>query len=221
MNQSVNNITNHDLLVPISALQHAAYCLRQAALIHVERIWTENKYTAEGRLLHSTVDKGGCRQVRGTRRVYSMPVASSRLKLTGIIDAVEFITNNDKEIPFPIEYKRGKPKGFLADKIQLCAQAICLEEMTGEEVNSGAIYYGENKRREIVSFDIQLRKTTEELVKDLLSVFSEMRTPPPTANKNRCRNCSLVDQCQPKAVLKSAFEWRARELNKFIDEETA
>ncbi len=210
---------NDDLLVPISALQHAAYCLRQAALIHVERIWKENKYTAEGRILHSLVDKGGSRKIRGVRRVYSMPLASERLKLTGVADVVEFFVENDKEVPFPVEYKRGSPKRFLADEIQLCAQALCLEEMTGIIVDSGAIFYGENKRRVKVTFDSKLRKITEELAFDLFRIISEFKTPPPTTHKNRCRNCSLYDQCQPKVVVRSAHKWRENELNKAINEE--
>ncbi len=220
MTRPGNCTHDEELLVPISALQHAAYCLRQAALIHLEGIWSENQYTAEGRLLHSIVDQGGSRKVRGVRRVYSMPLASTRLKLTGVADIVEYITENEKEIPFPVEFKRGKPKPFQADEIQLCAQAICLEEMTGERVESGAIFYGVTKKRKNVTFDSRLRTITEDLAKDLLKIISEFITPSPTVHKNRCRNCSLLDQCQPKAVMRSALEWRARALCRTINEET-
>ena len=123
--------------IPISALQHAVYCLRQAALIHLEQAWEDNRFTAEGHVMHAVADKGGGRWARGLRRVMALPVASARLRLTGIIDVVEFHPQADgPEVPYPIEYKRGRPKLHRADEVQLCAQAICLEEMTGVPVSA-------------------------------------------------------------------------------------
>src|SRR5690349_13871685 len=127
--------------IPISALQHAVYCLRQAALIHLERIWAENRFTAEGQILHSATHEPGSRQHRGVRRVTGLPLASRRLNLAGVADLVEFRDGSDGETPYPVEFKRGKAKLHHADDVQLCAQALCLEEMTGRPVPEGALYY--------------------------------------------------------------------------------
>ena len=128
--------------IPISALQHAVYCLRQAALIHIERVWAENRFTAEGRVLHDVAHEPGSRKDRGVRRVSALPLACRRLNLAGVADMVEFRPGEDGEIAFPVEYKRGKPKLHRADEVQLCAQALCLEEMTGHTVPQGALFYG-------------------------------------------------------------------------------
>jgi CRISPR-associated protein Cas4 len=117
--------------LPLSALQHAVYCLRQAALIHVERLWEENRFTAEGHVLHARVDEKGARYSRGVRRVSALPLACRRLGIAGVADFVEFHKGSDGETPYPVEYKRGKAKLHRADEAQLCAQALCLEEMTG------------------------------------------------------------------------------------------
>ena len=196
--------------IPLSALQHAVYCLRQAALIHIERAWADNRFTAEGNLLHAVADKGGKRQVRGVRRVMSLPIASARLNLSGIADIVEFLAGADGETPFPIEYKRGKPKLHRADEVQLCAQALCLEEMTGQPVPEGALFYAETRRRMVVPFDEALRRLTEDTVVALADVFASGRTPPPTARRERCRACSLIDVCRPEAVTRPVQSWRAR-----------
>jgi len=133
--------------IPISALQHAVYCLRQAALIHIERAWAENRLTAEGRVLHEVAHEPGSRKSRGVRRAAALPLACYRLNIAGVADVVEFHAGPDGEIAFPIEYKRGKPKLHRADEVQLCAQALCLEEMTGRPVPEGALFYGETRRR--------------------------------------------------------------------------
>jgi CRISPR-associated exonuclease Cas4 len=134
--------------IPISAIQHAVYCLRQAALIHIERLWEENRFTAEGRVLHAATQEPGGRYSRGVRRISAMPLASRRLGLAGVADVVEFHrTSQGEETPYPVEYKRGKPKAHRADEAQLCAQALCLEEMTGRTVPEGALFYGETRRR--------------------------------------------------------------------------
>lgn len=116
--------------IPISALQHATYCLRQAALIHLERVWADNRFTAEGDVLHAVADKGGKRLARGVRRVMALPVSSQTLCIAGICDMVEFTG----DLAHPVEYKRGKPKLHRADEVKMCAQAICLEEMTSRTV---------------------------------------------------------------------------------------
>lgn len=208
--------------IPLSALQHAIYCLRQAALIHLERVWAENRFTAEGDVLHAVSDKGGSRKARGVRRVMALPVASKRLNLAGVADMVEFLPAEDgKETPFPVEYKRGKPKLHRADEVQLCAQALCLEEMTGVPVPEGALFYAETKRRVVVPFDAGLRMLTEETVSALAAVFASGQTPPPTPHRSRCRACSLIELCRPDAVGRSVAVWRRRKLDALLTDEAA
>jgi CRISPR-associated exonuclease Cas4 len=202
--------------IPISALQHAVYCLRQAALIHVERVWAENRFTAEGDVLHAVADKGGSRKARGMRQVLSLPLASERLNLTGVADLVEFAPTPKGEIAFPIEYKRGKPKLHRADEVQLCAQALCLEEMTGRPVEQGALFYAQTRRRVIVPFDTDLRALTEGTLAELAQVLISGTTPPPTPHRSRCRACSLIELCRPDMVGRSARAWRDRMLNKAL-----
>ncbi|MCY4141216.1 MAG: CRISPR-associated protein Cas4 [Rhodobacteraceae bacterium] len=196
--------------IPISAVQHAVYCMRQAALIHLERLWADNRFTAEGDVLHQVTDKGGKRNLRGIRRVTSLPLASKRLNLGGIADLVEFTGGPDEETAYPVEYKRGKPKLHRSDEAQLCAQALCLEEMTGHPVPEGALYYAQTKRRVRVSFDPQLRELTENAVSELADVLASGRTPPPTPHKSRCRRCSLHDLCRPDSFSRPVRKWRDR-----------
>ena len=198
--------------IPLSAIQHAVYCLRQAALIHLERLWAENRFTAEGDVLHAVADKGGGRKARGVRRVMSLPLASKRLNLTGVADLVEFQPGPEGETAFPVEYKRGKPKLHRADEAQLCAQALCLEEMTGRPVPEGALFYAQTKRRVTVPFDAALRALTEVAVTDLSAVFASRATPPPTPHKSRCRACSLIDLCRPETHARPVRQWRDRML---------
>lgn len=196
--------------IPISALQHAVYCLRQAALIHLERLWAENVLTAEGTVLHAVADKGGRRHARGVRRVMSLPVASRRLNLAGVADMVEFPQVDGREVPFPVEHKRGKPKLHRADEVQLCAQGLCLEEMTGVPVPQGALFYAETKRRVVVPFDAELRALTETAATDLARMLASGTTPPPTPLTSRCRACSLHELCRPEMVARPARAWRDR-----------
>lgn len=202
--------------IPISAVQHAVYCLRQAALIHLERLWAENRFTAEGDVLHAVADKGGSRKARGVRRVLALPLASPRLNLTGVADLVEFAPGPDGDTAFPVEYKRGKPKLHRADEAQLCAQALCLEEMTGRPVPEGALFYAQTKRRVTVPFDAGLRALTEAALADLAEVFASGRTPPPTPHTSRCRACSLLDLCRPETVARPVRQWRDRMLARVL-----
>jgi CRISPR-associated exonuclease Cas4 len=204
--------------IPLSALQHAVYCLRQAALIHLERLWAENRFTAEGQVLHLASDRPGARKARGLRRVSSLAVASRRLGIAGVADLVEFHTGPDGETPYPIEIKRGKPKGHRADEVQLCAQALCLEEMTRRPVPEGALYYATTKRRLAVRFDEDLRRLTEETAAELRAVFDSQETPAAVWRASRCRACSLLELCRPKAAAKSARSWRDRSLDALLRE---
>jgi CRISPR-associated exonuclease Cas4 len=205
--------------IPLSAVQHAVYCLRQAALIHLERLWAENRFTAEGDVLHAVADKGGSRRARGVRRVMSLPLASQRLNLTGVADVVEFLPDPAGERAFPVEYKRGKPKLHRADEVQLCAQALCLEEMTGRPVPEGALYYAETHRRVVVPFDTDLRALTQATVEVLADVFASRKTPAPTPHKSRCRGCSLHDLCRPETHARPVRAWRDRMLSKALEME--
>lgn len=205
--------------IPLSALQHAVYCLRQAALIHIERAWADNRFTAEGNVLHAVADKGGKRKVRGVRRVMALPIACIRLNLSGIADVLEFLADGEAETAYPLEYKRGKPKLHRADEVQLCAQALCLEEMTGRPVPEGALFYAETKRRVVVPFDNELRGLTEETVQALAEVVRSGRTPPPTTRRERCRACSLIELCRPDAVARPVRAWRARMVERSLASE--
>lgn len=203
--------------IPLSALQHAVYCPRQAALIHLERLWEENRFTAEGRVLHEVADKPGQRTIKGVRRVTGLPLASRLLGITGIADLVEFHSHSDHETPYPVEYKRGKAKLHRADEVQLCAQALCLEEMTGQTIPEGALFYAETKRRVTVPFDSDLRVLTLSTITQLKDIFTTRRTPPPTVRTDRCRACSLYDLCRPKDIAKPAKAWRERMASLLID----
>ena len=207
--------------IPISALQHAVYCLRQAALIHLERMWAENRFTAEGHVLHVASDRSGTRKARGVRRETALAIASKRLGVAGVADLVEFHPAEGGETPFPVEFKRGKPKLHRADEVQLCAQALCLEEMTGRAVPEGALFYGQTKRRVAVPFDEDLRRLSEETIAQLREVFTTLQTPKATYRADRCRPCSLVDLCRPKATSRLASAWRGRMLDSLLEESGA
>ena len=202
--------------IPISALQHAVYCLRQAALIHLERLWADNRLTAEGDVLHAVSDKGGRRLVKGVRRVMALAVASRCLGIAGVCDMVEFLPQAGSEVPFPVEYKRGRAKQHRADEVQLCAQAICLEEMTGLTVPSGALFYRETHRRVPVDFDDALRSMTKSTVAELHKVLASGQTPPPTPHKSRCRACSLIELCRPEVYARPVLAWRGDMLREIL-----
>lgn len=185
-----------DNVIAISALQHYAYCPRQFALIHVEQAWEENRYTAEGNLLHERVDTGVAETRNDIRYERSVLLRSERYGLTGKMDLLEII-DDDPPKYFPVEYKRGKPKIEDWDRIQVCAQALCLEEMRGININEGALWYREVRRREPIAIDEQLRATTIDVIERARKVLESGNTPPPTENKKRCRACSLVNLCEP------------------------
>lgn len=187
-----------DDLIQLSALQHFMYCERQCALIHIEQLWNENLFTAEGRIMHDKVDTAN-KESRGNIRIeYSVPIRSLRLGLIGKADVVEFHRMDDgKWVPFPVEYKRGKPKIDDCDKVQLCAQAICLEEMLNVEIKNGALYYGRTRRREDVVFDEKLRLETEDAAKKVHALI-ESETTPKAEYSKKCKKCSLLNLCLPK-----------------------
>ncbi len=188
-----------DDLLPISALQHILFCPRQCALIHLERLWVENRYTAEGRVLHERVDKRGGRPGKGVRVVYAMDLKNRRLGLTGKADTVEFHADGSRWMPYPVEYKRGASKKGNHDRVQLCAQALCLEEMHDLFIDEGALFYGKTRRRESVLFSDSLREETVKTAYALHALFDSGITPEAVYTK-RCDTCSFLGVCMPKVL---------------------
>jgi CRISPR-associated exonuclease Cas4 len=184
-------------LLAISALQHWLYCPRQCALLHLEQAWAENKFTAEGRVMHERAHDGPDESRAGLRITRGMPVASRTLGITGQCDVVEFHADGTIR---PVEYKRGKPKGHRADEVQLCAQAMCLEEMRQTTIQSGDLYYGEKRRRTEVIFDADLRILVHETIAAFRQCLTSGITPLAEYDPRRCDACSLIEQCQPHAL---------------------
>jgi len=189
-------------LIMISALAHLSYCPRRCALIHIEQAWVENIFTAEGRIMHEKVHEEK-RESRGNVRIeYGIPLRSLRLGLIGKADVVEFRkVEKGQWQPFPIEYKRGKPKPDHCDAIQLCAQAMCLEEMLNVSIPEGALFYGKTRRRADVVFNEGLRRETEETANKARQLITSGITPAPVYAK-RCESCSLIGECMPKKMEK-------------------
>jgi CRISPR-associated exonuclease Cas4 len=198
--------------IPISALQHWLFCPRQCALIHVERLWEENKFTVEGQLLHKKVDLPGQTRRGDTRILRALPVVSKRLNITGIADFVELKDDH----PFPVEYKRGRPKAHRADEVQLCAQAFCLEEMFDTILSEGAIFYGKIHRRKIVEFDEQLRNLTETVIGEAKEAINSGQLPLPVYEERRCNDCSLIAHCHPRRLSNapSIEKWLLRQVSR-------
>lgn len=187
---------DHDesIEVLLSALEHYSYCPRQCALIHVEQTYDENVYTIRGALAHERVDSGSGEASRGVETTRALPLWSDRHGLRGRADVVEWHDG----VPYPVEHKVGRRHGEHAD-VQLCAQAICLEEMFGLEVPRGAIYYGATRKRHEVEFDEALRARTLTLA-DGVRAMLEAQSLPPAVDDNRCPRCSLINVCLPAIV---------------------
>lgn len=203
-----------DDLIPLSALQHYLYCPRQCALIHVEQVWAENRHTAEGRLLHDRADQPLTEQRHGVRTATAMPLINKNLGMAGIADVVEFRQAELGEQIYPVEYKRGRPKKHRADEVQLCAQGMCLEEMFGQQVAEGALFYGKTRRRKVVCFDDELRVLTTEIVQATRAMIEEGRTPRAEYQPSRCDACSLIELCQPRLLggKSNVRAWLVRQL---------
>jgi CRISPR-associated exonuclease Cas4 len=185
--------------LPISALQHLIFCERQCALIHLERQWAENRFTAEGDVLHSKAHSGRTESRPSGRTARSVPLRSAALGLHGVADVVH---QRQGAPSVPVEYKRGRPKSHDADRVQLCAQALCLEEMLGVPIPSGEIFYGKTRRRVRVEFDEALRARTRSAVSRLRDLILSGRTPPAEPGP-KCRHCSLKEICMPKLAEKT------------------
>lgn len=193
----------------LSGLQHFAFCRRQWALIHIENQWAENFRTVDGHLMHERVHDQEFRESRGDRlTVRGLAIHSAQLGISGQCDAVEFqrdpdgISLRDREglwQPYPVEYKRGKPKEGNADELQLCAQAMCLEEMLCCTVPEGALYYGEPRRRTVVQFTPELRQQVRDSLTEMHQLYQRRYTPKVKPSK-ACSACSLKDLCLPKLM---------------------
>ncbi len=182
-------------LLPLSAVQHYVFCPRQCALIHIEHQWSENRITAEGRAMHDRVDRPEHEMRDGVRMEYAVPIRSLRLGLVGKADVVEF--HPDGSI-LPVEHKRGRPKPDHCDWVQLCAQAICLEEMLSTRIEEGAMFYGQPRRRQRVVFTPELRAETENTARAVHELILSGNTPLPDYDRKKCAACSLLDICMPK-----------------------
>lgn len=213
MGKNINYSEDEFLL--LSGIQHFAFCPRQWALIHIEQQWAENVKTIEGQHLHERVDDPFYKDSSNKLIVWrSLNLISYKLGLTGRADVVEF-KRSDTGIklpgkagnwtPYPVEYKRGKPKPDERDEVQLCAQAICMEEMFGAEIPEGALYYGEIRRRTVVQISLDLRAKVENYANEMHRLFEHGITPGPVY-KPHCKSCSLVEICLPKQMrdIKSA-----------------
>jgi CRISPR-associated exonuclease Cas4 len=209
-------------LLPISALQHLAFCERQWALIHLEGMWAENRLTVEGHHLHDRTHKPETESRGDVRTARALRLRSLRLGLTGIADVVEFHrvanamqsqgVNSDQRAPgvrlpgvpglwqpMPVEYKRGRPKLGPYDELQLCAQALCLEELLGVEIPSAALFYGQPRQRLEVLLTAALREQTERLAARLHELTRARKTPTVRYAK-KCDSCSLLRLCMPKTT---------------------
>ena len=221
-----------DDFIMISALQHYVYCPRQCALIHVEDVWQENLYTTRGNILHEKVDTDTY-ETRGTlKTIRGLRIHSFNYGIVGRCDVVEFketrkrVSHSEPALPtlpvgrqvqgdsnmevMPVEFKSGRPKENISDKVQLCAQVFCLEEMLNTKITHGAFFYGKIRRRNVLEIDSELRSQTESIIASVREIVSK-KIVPPAEYAPKCRNCSLQSICQPKAMNK-------RKLNNYIKE---
>lgn len=184
------------------------FCERQAALIHVERLWADNQLTALGQVVHARTDERGRDLRRGVRVERTVELRSDRLRLYGVADAVEWSPRG----PRPVETKRGPVVERLADRVQLCAQALCLEEMLDTRVDAGVLFYAQSHRRVEVAIDAALRQTTEAAAARMQAIVACGELPTPLFGP-KCRRCSMEPLCQPRVLGRSAKSYLAAMFN--------
>ncbi|HEY3374205.1 MAG TPA: CRISPR-associated protein Cas4 [Candidatus Aquicultor sp.] len=184
-------------LIAVSSLSQYSYCPRRCALIFTEQLWDENIFTARGQIMHEKVDSADHESRGNVRLEYAVPLRSIKLGLIGRADVIEFHKTEDGWDVFPVEHKLGKPKPDSSDKVQLCAQAMCLEEMMGISIESGALFYGRTRRRLDVAFDRDLRADTETTARLVHELLASGLTPKAEYSA-KCKNCSMVELCVPK-----------------------
>ena len=199
--------------IPLSALQHWRYCPRQCGLIHLEQVFDENIYTLRGQALHAKVDQPGVETAKGVRVERALPLWHDALGLLGKSDVVEFLAG---AVPYPVEYKHGsrnKAADIAAcDDLQLAAQALCLQAMTGKTVNEGALYYATSKRRRVVEITDLLRADVAQTADAIRHMLISGELPPPLGAEQavkRCKACSLQERCQPQATHAGVLAARA------------
>jgi CRISPR-associated exonuclease Cas4 len=205
-----------DEYLMLSGIQHYRFCPRQCAFIHTDQMWTENFFTAHGRMLHEKVHSGSG-ESRGKLRIErSLRISSASLGLIGQTDAVEFYADG---MVCPVEYKRGTTKADSTDRVQLCAQAICLEEMLGIRIEKGYLFYEKIKRREEVPLTDELRDETQQLADSFHELVESGRIPPAEYAK-RCESCSFIDDCFPDTAgtSKSVSSYISRQLSRDLSE---
>lgn len=190
--------------VPLSALQHWRYCPRQCGLIHLEQVFDDNVHTLRGQAVHAKVDQPGVETAKGVRVERALPLWHDELGLVGKSDVVEFLAGG---VPYPVEYKHGsrnKAADIAAcDDLQLAAQGMCLQAMTGKTVNEGALYYATSKRRRVVAITEQLRADVAQTADAIRQMLASGKLPPPLVGEQatkRCKACSLLERCQPQAT---------------------
>jgi CRISPR-associated exonuclease Cas4 len=189
-----------DDFLPIRSLNDLLFCERRCALHRIEQLWEDNAFTVEGLHGHQRADRRLTETAPGVRAVHAVLLRSNRLRLTGKADVIEFHRQPDQtEVPYPVEYKRGRRRRWDNDDVQLCAQALCLEEMLGVAVPAGAIFHNKSKRRRETVFTPELRRRTEDAARRLHELVAAGVTPPPVL-KPRCRGCSLHDRCMPELL---------------------
>ena len=223
MNQSSNALFSEDDLLPISSLADLVFCERRAALHFLEGIWQENQFTAEGHILHEKTHEADIESRGNIRIVRGLRLRSLQLGLSGVADVVEFHRVDVPSLPdppenaipqvvalagvtglwkpFPVEYKRGKLKHEKSYEVQICGQALCIEEMMNVRISSGEIFYGKSMRRHDVALSVDLRKETEMASRNMHALIASRRTPPPVYEK-KCESCSLMTDCLPRTIQK-------------------
>lgn len=223
--------------IALSALQHYLFCPRQCGLIHLEQTWQESRLTAEGRLLHERVHEAGSDWRDGVLTIRGLRLSSAFHGLSGSADSVEFHplpaatdassvhlpTMTGRWTVFPVEFKRGKQKPDDSDSVQLCAQALCLEEMLNTDIASGALYYGASRRRTVVAFSPRLRERTEETIRLVRTLLSGHKLPKASLSE-KCKSCSLAESCLPElSELRSAADYLRKSVNDALEgaDETA
>ncbi len=199
---------NEDNFIMISALQHYIFCPRQCGLIHVDDAWQENVFTVRGNILHEKVDTDTYETRGDTKTVRGLRIHSYKFGITGRCDVVEFKETEKGKVVLPVEFKAGEPKDDNSDKVQLCAQVLCLEEMLNIEIPKAAFFYGKIRRRNIVEINEELRKQTKEVIIKVHVIVNSKKVPG-AEYSTKCRNCSLINICQPKAL-------NSKKLNNYI-----
>ena len=220
----MSELIEEDKFFPLSAINHYSFCPRRCALIHIECVWSENYFTASGEQLHITVDAGGSESRKERKLARSLRLFSHELGVSGIADVVEFHRDDlnggivhgwhGRWLPYPVEYKWGTAKNEVPYERQLCAQAICLEELFHVRIMEGALFLGVEKKRRAVFLDDKLRKDTRDVCVAIRTMLESGETPPPAFGK-WCSSCSIVGDCFPKQIVShcSAKAWLDRQLD--------